>query len=103
MLMIPLVSFLSLFLTVPSLLLSYRLMRNKLFGSVFNLLSVFLFLLTAVKTPLSVAVKLTLITGAEQFFEFSCNAKPVMEWSWAGSMAIGTFYALLFKYKMTET
>merc|ERR1711884_804147 len=68
----PLVYFLCLILTVPNLALTYRLIRNKLFGSVFNLHSVFMFLLTAIKTPLSVAIKLTLITEAEQFFEFSC-------------------------------
>ena len=78
----------------------YRLMiRNRLSGSVFNLHSVFIFLLTAIKTPLSVAIKLTLISGAEQFFEFSCYVKPVMEWIWVGSIVIGAFYALLFKYK----
>ena len=96
--MFPLVCFLCLTLTVPNLALTYRLIRNKLFGSVFNLHSVFMFLLTAIKTPLSVAIKLTLISGAEQFFEFSCYVKPVMEWIWVGSMVIGTFYALLFKY-----
>ena len=98
--MFPLVCLLCLTLTVPSLVLSYRLVRNKLFGSVFNLHSVFMFLLTAIKTPLSVAIKLTLITGAELFFEFSCYAKPVMEWIWAGTMVIGTFYAFLFKYEL---
>ena len=101
--MFPLVCFLSLALTVPNLVLSYRLIRNKLFGSVFNLHSVFMFLLTAVKTPLSVGIKLSLITGAEHFSQFSCYAKPVMEWIWGGSMLLGTFYALLFKYKMTQT
>ena len=94
----PLVYFLCLILTVPNLALTYRLLRNRLFGSVFNLHSVFMFLLTAIKTPLSVAIKLTLITEAENFFEFSCYVKPVMEWIWMGSMIIGTFYALLFKY-----
>ena len=98
MLIFPLVCFLCLSLTVPNLVLSYRLIRNKLFGSVFNLHSVFMFLLTAVKTPLSVAIKLTLITGAEDFFEFSCYTRPVMEWIWGGSLVIGTIYALLFKY-----
>ena len=98
MMMFPLVCFLCLSLTVPNLCLTYRLIRNKLFGSVFNLHSVFMFLLTAIKTPLSVALKLTLITGAEHFFEFSCNAMPVMEWIWGGSMLLGTFYAFLFKY-----
>ena len=98
MLMFPLVCFLCLSLTVPNLVLTYRLIRNKLFGSVFNLHSVFMFLMTAIKTPLSVAIKLTLITGAEDFFEFSCHAKPVLEWIWVGSMVIGTFYAFLFKY-----
>ena len=79
------------------LALTYRLVRNKLFGSVFNLHSVLMFLLTAVKTPLSVATKLTLITGAENFFDFSCYAKPLMEWIWFGSlvMVIGTVYGLL--------
>ena len=101
--MFVLVCFLCLILTVPNLVLAYRLIRNKLFDSVFNLHSVFMFLLTAVKTPLSVGIKLTQITGAEHFSQFSCNAKPVMEWIWLGSMAVGTFYALLFKYKMTET
>ena len=98
MLILPLVCFLCLSLTVPNLSLAYRLIRNKLFGSVFNLHSVFMFLLTTIKTPLSVAVKLTLITGAEHFFEFSCTAEPVMEWIWGGSMLLGTFYAFLFKY-----
>ena len=97
MLIFPLVCFLCLSLTVPNLCLTYRLIRNKLFGSVFNLHSVFMFLLTAIKTPLSVAVKLTLMTGAEPFFEFSCNALPVMEWIWGGSMLLGTFYAFLLK------
>ena len=97
--MFPLVIFLCLTLTVPNLALTYRLIRNKLFCSVFNLHSVFMFLLTAIKTPLSVAIKLTLITEAENFFEFSCYVKPVMEWIWVGSMVIGSFYALLFKYK----
>ena len=96
--MFPLVCFLCLILTVPNLALTYRLIRNKLFGSVFNLHSVFIFLLTAIKTPLSVAIKLTLITGAEQFLEFSCSVRPVMDWIWDGSLIIGTFYALLFKY-----
>ena len=95
----PLVYFLCLILTVPNLALTYRLIRNRLFGSVFNLHSVFMFLLTAIKTPLSVAIKLTLMTGAGQFFEFSCYVKPVMEWIWVGSMVIGSFYALLFKYE----
>ena len=96
----PLVYFLCLILTVPNLALTYRLIRNRLFGSVFNLHSVFMFLLTAIKTPLSVAIKLTLITGAENFFEFSCHAQPVLAlWIWQGSMVIGTVYALLFKYK----
>ena len=99
MMMFPLVCILCLTLTVPNLALSYRLVRNKLFGSVFNLHSVFMFLLTAIKTPLSVAVKLTLATGAAHFFEFSCYVRPVMMWIWGGSMIIGTFYALLFKYK----
>ena len=99
MMMFPLVLVFCLSLTVPNLALSYRLIRNKLFGSVFNLHSVFIFLLTAIKTPFSVAAKLTLITGAEHFFEFSCYAKPVLEWIWAGSMLIGTFYAILFKYE----
>ena len=98
MTMFPLVCLLCLTLTVPNLALTYRLVRNKLFGSVFNLHSVFMFLLTAVKTPLSVATKLTLITGAENFFDFSCYAKPLMEWIWGGSLLIGTVYALLFKY-----
>ena len=98
MMMFPLVCLLCLSLTVPSLWLTYRLIRNKLFGSVFNLHSVLMFLLTAIKTPLSVAVKMTLMTGAEHFFEFSCIVMPVLEWIWAGSMLIGTFYALLFKY-----
>ena len=97
--MFPLVCLLCLTLTVPNLALTYRLVRNKLFGSVFNLHSVFMFLLTAIKTPLSVAIKLTLATGAELFFEFSCYVKPVMEWIWMGSMLIGTFYAFLFKYE----
>ena len=100
MMMFPLVCFLCLILTVPNLALTYRLIRNKLFGSVFNLHSVFMFLLTAIKTPLSVATKLTLITGAEDFLEFSCYAIPIIEWIWAGSLVIGTFYALLFKYKL---
>ena len=95
----PLVYFLCLILTVPNLALTYRLIRNRLFGSVFNLHSVFMFLLTSIKTPLSVAIKLTLITEAENFFEFSCHARPLMGWIWLGSMVIGTFYALLFKYK----
>ena len=95
----PLVYFLCLILTVPNLALTYRLIRNRLFGSVFNLHSVFIFLLTAIKTPLSVAIELTLNTAAENFFEFSCYVKPVMDWIWVGSMLIGTFYALLFKYK----
>ena len=95
----PLVYFLCLILTVPNLALTYRLIRNRLFGSVFNLHSVFMFLLTAIKTPLSVAIKLTLITEAENFFEFSCHARPLMEWIWLGSMVIGAVYALLFKYK----
>ena len=99
MMMFPLVCFLCLILTVPNLALTYRLIRNKLFGSVFNLHSVFMFLLTAIKTPLSVAIKLTLITKAEDFFELSCHVKPVMDWIWVGSMFIGLFYALLFKYK----
>ena len=95
----PLVCFLCLILVVPNLALTYRLIRNKLFGSVFNLHSVFMFLLTAIKTPLSVAIKMTFITEAEQFLEFSCFAHPVMVlWIWQGSMVIGTFYALLFKY-----
>ena len=102
MMLFPLVYFLCLILTVPNLALTYRLIRNKLFGSVFNLHSVFMFMLTAIKTPLSVAIKLTLITGAEHLFEFSCHVKPVMEWMWVGSMVIGTFYALLFKYKSVE-
>ena len=55
-------------------------------------------ILTAVKTPLSVAVKVSVMTGAKQFLEFSCAAMPIMEWIWGGSMLIGTFYALLFKY-----
>ena len=97
--MFPLVCLLCLTLTAPNLALSYRLARNKLFGSVFNLHSVFMFLLTAIKTPLSVAIKLTLATGAEPLFEFSCYAKPIMEWIWMGTMVIGTFYAFLFKYK----
>ena len=91
--------FLLCLLTVPNLALSYRLIRNKLFGSVFNLHSVFMFLLTTIKTPLSVAINLTLTTGAEHLFEFSCYAKPLMGLIWTGSMLIGTFYALLFKYK----
>ena len=99
--MFPLMCFLCLSLTVPNLALTYRLIRNKLFGSVFNLHSVFMFLLTAIKTPISVAVKLTLITGAEDYREFSCYAKPLLEWIWGGSMVMGTFYAILFKYKMT--
>ena len=99
MFMFPLVCLLCLTLTVPNLALTYRLVRNRLFGSVFNLHSVFMFLLTAIKTPLSVATKLTLITGAEDFLEFSCYAIPIIEWIWAGSLVIGTFYALLFKYK----
>ena len=103
MMMFPLVSCLCLSLTVPNLCLTYRLIRNKLFGSVFNLHSVFMFLLTAIKTPISIAIKLTLMTGAEHFFEFSCHAKPVLEWIWTGSMVIGTLYALLFKYKMTQS
>ena len=96
--MFVLVCFLCLILTVPNLVLAYRLIRNKLFDSVFNLHSVFMFLLTAIKTPLSVAVKLTLITGTENYREFSCYALPVLEWIWGGSMVIGTFYAFLFKY-----
>ena len=92
------IGFLSLFLSVPSLLLVYRLLLNKLFSSVFNLHSVFMFLLTAVKTPLSVVVKLSLMTGAEQLLEFSCSLTPLLEWVWGGSMLIGVFYALLFKY-----
>ena len=102
MLVFPLVCFLCLSLTVPNLCLTYRLIRNKLFGSVFNLHSVFMFLLTAIKTPLSVAIKLTLISGAQHFFDFSCYARPVVGWIWVGSMLIGTFYALLFKYKMSQ-
>ena len=97
--MFPLVCFLCLILTLPNLALTYRLFRNKLFGSVFNLHSVFMFLLTAIKTPISVAIKMTLITEAKHFFEFSCYVKPVMEWIWVGSMVIGSFYTLLFKYK----
>ena len=93
-----LVCLLCLTLTVPNLSLTYRLIRSKLFGSVFNLHSVFMFLLTAIKTPLSVAMKLTLMTGADYFFEFSCKAKPLLEWIWGGSILIGAFYALLFKY-----
>ena len=96
--MFPLVIFLCLTLTVPNLALTYRLIRNKLFGSVFNLHSVFMFLLTAIKTPLSVAIKLTLISEDERFFEFSCYVMPIMGWTWGGSMLIGTFYALLLKY-----
>ena len=102
MTMFPLVCLLCLTLTVPNLALTYRLVRNKLFGSVFNLHSVFMFLLTAIKTPLSVAIRLTLTSGAEHFLEFSCHAKPVLEWIWRGSMLIGTFYALLFKYKISK-
>ena len=94
----PVVCLLCLILTVPNLALTYRLIRNKLFGSVFNLHSVFMFLLTTIKTPLSVAIKLTLMTEAERLFDFSCYAKPVMDWIWQGSMLIGTFFALLFKY-----
>ena len=92
-----LVCFLCLSLTVPNLCLTYRLIRNKMFGSVFNLHSVFMFLLTAIKTPLSIAIRLTLISGAEDFFEFSCIAGPVIQWIWGGSMLLGTFYAFLFK------
>ena len=72
--MFPLVCFLCLTLTVPNLSLAYRLIRNKLFGSVFNLYSVFMLLLTILKTPLSVALKVSLVTGAEHFMEFSCTA-----------------------------
>ena len=100
--MSPLVCFLCLTLTVPNLSLAYRLIRNKLFGSVFNLYSVFMFLLTALKTPLSVAVKLTLITRAEEFIKFSCHVSPVMESIWSGNLVIGNFYALLFKYKIAK-
>ena len=100
--MFPLVCFLCLTLTVPNLSLAYRLIRNKLFGSVFNLYSVFMFLLTALKTPLSVAVKLTLITRAEEFIKFSCHVSPVMESIWSGNLVIGNFYALLFKYKIAK-
>ena len=97
--MFPLVCLLCLTLTVPNLALTYRLVRNRLFGSVFNLHSVFMFLLTAVKTPLSVATKLTLITGADDFHEFSCYARPMIDLIWGGSMVLGTFYNLLFKYE----
>ena len=100
MTMFPLVCLLCLTLTVPNLALTYRLVRNRLFGSVFNLISVFMFLLTAVKTPLSVAIKLTLIIGTEHYHEFSCKTKPILEWIWGGSMQIGAFYAILFKYKI---
>ena len=100
--MFPLVCLLCLTLTVPNLALTYRLVRNKLFGSVFNLHSVFMFLLTAVKTPLSVATILTLITGAENFHEFSCYARPMIDLIWGGSMVLGTFYNLLFKYDETS-
>ena len=95
--MFPLICFLCVSLTVPNLCLTYRLVRNKLFGSVFNLHSVFMFLLTAIKTPLSIAIRLTLISGAEDFFEFSCLAGPAIQWIWGGSMLLGTFYAFLFK------
>ena len=98
-LILPLVCFLCLSLTVSNLALIYRLIRNKLFGSVFNLHSVFMFLLTAIKTPLSVAIKLTMISGAENYREFSCILRLVMEWIWGGSLLIGIFYAFLFKYK----
>ena len=99
MLILPLVCFLCLSLTVPNLAQIYRLIRNKPFGSVFNLNSVLMFLLTAIKTPLSVAIKLTMISGAENYREFSCILRPVMEWIWGGSLLIGIFYAFLFKYK----
>ena len=69
--MFPQIWFLCLSLTVPNLSLAYRLIRNKLFGSVVNLYSVFMFLLTALKTPLSVAGKLTLITGKGELVLFS--------------------------------
>ena len=87
----------SLSLSLPSLVLLYRLVGAKLFGSVFNLHTVFMLGLTAINTPLSVAVTLTFISGAEDFHEHSCVLRPVMEWIWGGSMLIGTFYALLFK------
>ena len=94
-----LVCFLSLAHSLPSLALVLRLGLTRLLGSVFNLHTAFMLALTAIKTPLSLAVTMTLISGTEQFHEVSCVLRPVMEWIWGGSMLMGTFYALLFKYK----
>ena len=92
-----LVLFLSLVLSLPSLALIYRLVLARLFGSVFNLHTVFMLALTAVHTPLSLAVTISLISGSEDFHEVSCVLRPIMRWIWGGSLLIGTFYALLFK------
>ena len=92
-----LVLFLSLVLSLPSLALIYRLVLTRLFGSVFNLHTVFMLALTAIHTPLSLAVTISLISGSEDYHEVSCVLRPIMEWIWKGSLLIGTFYALLFK------
>ena len=107
-----------LILAIPCLAIVYRLIKNKFFGTVFNLHMAALFILTgnkarakkdyliidyliilylALQVPISTVMNLTLATGSEDFRHLSCFLKPIIGWTWQGSMAISAFYALLFK------
>ena len=77
--------------------LIYRLLRNRMLGSVFNIPTTAMMILTGLTLPVSIAINLTLLTGAEEEIKVACSLRTVIGWIFTGSLFVSTFVALLFK------
>lgn len=66
-------------------------------GSVFNIPTTAMMILTGLTLPVSIAINLTLLVGTEDERNVACSLRTVIGWIFTGSLFASTFLALLFK------